>query len=374
MYRLARWLDAWTSKPPPTSRLVPRTCGAVVLALVAAALTPSAAIADDAAPGSPPPRLRDTGLYLAGSTIEVAPANLAFAPQYPLWSDGTTKRRWLHVPPGRHVDASRPDAWVFPPGTRAWKEFAYGGRRIETRYIERREDGSWLFATYLWNDEGSDAVLAPERGVKALAVAQAPSGRYPIPSRADCLACHEGAAAPLLGVGALQLSPDRDPLASHARADGGVDLPGLVARGWLQGLPGALLATPPRIAAATPTERAALGYLHGNCGHCHNDSGSPAPVRLVLAQRVTPPSTTQRAAAALFGAPTRYRMPTAAGAAHTLIEPGRPDASVLVLRMRSRDPWTQMPPLGSQMPDADGLALIERWITDEPSPSKETRP
>jgi hypothetical protein len=37
-----------------------------------------------------------------------------------------------------------------------------------------------------------------------------------------------------------------------------------------------------------------------------------------------------------------------------------------VQRMRSRDARTQMPPLGTAIPDDATLALIERWITLEP--------
>ncbi|HEX2198374.1 MAG TPA: hypothetical protein VHG88_07120, partial [Burkholderiales bacterium] len=80
-----------------------------------------------AAPALPlPERLADTGLD-AGQA-------LPFAPQYPLWSDGTAKRRWLYLPPGSAIDAARAGAWDFPAGTKAWKEFSYGARRIETRY------------------------------------------------------------------------------------------------------------------------------------------------------------------------------------------------------------------------------------------------
>src|SRR6476661_7825652 len=82
-----------------------------------------------------PERLSETGLYVAGSTTVVRDDNLAFAPQYPLWSDGTTKRRWIHLPAGTAIDASDPDAWEFPPGTRLWKEFSFG-RPVETRLIE----------------------------------------------------------------------------------------------------------------------------------------------------------------------------------------------------------------------------------------------
>jgi hypothetical protein len=311
-------------------------------------------------------RLADTGLYRAGST-DIAAGNLPFSPQYPLWSDGATKRRWLHIPPGRFIDASRPDAWDFPPGTKLWKEFSHG-RRVETRLIERLEDGNWRFAAYVWNEAGTDATLAPEAGMEVQA-AGAVAGRYAIPAQADCRACHEGAAVPVLGVGALQLSPDRDPLAPRAepRRHGEVDLRDLVARGLLRNLPPAHVERAPRVAAATPAERAALGYLHGNCGHCHNDNGAPPPVDLVLAQRVQGGASVTRS---LAGAPSRFRLP-GLGAAPALVEPGRPEKSVLAVRMRSRNPRTQMPPLGTQQPDDVALELIERWILNQPETRKE---
>ena len=133
-------------------------------------------------------------------------------------------------------------------------------------------------------------------------------------------------------------------------------------RGLLRNLPSGMLESPPRIAAATPVERAALGYLHGNCGHCHNDNGSPPPVDLVLAQSVSGKGDVMRS---LLGASSRYR---AAGmrAAAAVIEPGRPEASLLALRMRSRSPLTQMPPLGSVIPDHDAIDLLSAWIAALP--------
>lgn len=337
-----------------------------------------AAAAEPAAPVTPesaelPPSLRDTGLYEPGSRLQVRREIAAFTPQYPLWSDATTKRRWLLLPPGSAIDATRPDAWNFPVGTRLWKEFAYAGRPVETRYIERRADGAWQFATYLWNADASDAVLAPRTGVGSLPVAAAPGGRYVIPSRGDCLACHTGAEVPVLGVSALQLSPDRDPLAPHGVAAGpdDFDLRGLVARGWLRGLPAALLETPPRIAAETALERAALGYLHANCGNCHNASEARVPVRLILAHSVAAPAASRAdVLRSAIDAPSRYRPPEIAGLAR-VIASGQAAASVLTLRMASRDPQMQMPPLGSQVPDAQGLALLRRWIDQElPTPQE----
>jgi hypothetical protein len=89
----------------------------------------------------PPKTLQETGLYSDSETLQINPQHLSFAPQYPLWSDGATKRRWISLPPGAAIDGSDPDAWIFPVGTRLWKEFSFNGQKVETRYLERRTDG-----------------------------------------------------------------------------------------------------------------------------------------------------------------------------------------------------------------------------------------
>lgn len=321
---------------PPPQQLIHalwphlRAAAAVLLGTLAALAGGVASAAPE-----PPQRLRDTGLF--------APGVQAFAPRYVLWSDGAQKRRWIAIPAGRAIDARDPDAWDFPRGTKLWKEFAVDGRPVETRTIERRADGSWFFASYVWNAEGTEATLAPARGT-TLAVAGAPDGRYAVPGRGDCLACHGGAPAPVLGFSALQLADQ---------------LPALVARGTLKHLPASLLKAPPQIAAETPTERAALGLLHANCGHCHHGRGG-VPVALRLAQRVADPEASRSEVLASLLSPSgRFN----AGA--PLIEPGQPQNSALVQRMRSRQGLLQMPPLGTQRPDDEGLALVERWITHD---------
>lgn len=315
-----------------------------------------------------PRRLSGTGLYVPGSTSEVRRGLITFTPQYPLWSDGATKRRWLYLPPGTAIDAANPNAWEFPRGTRLWKEFSMGAP-VETRLIERLEDGSWRFSTYMWNEAGTDAELAPAGGVRHLKVETAPRGRYTIPGEADCRACHAGAAAPVLGVSALQLSPDRDPLAPNAEAmrPGDVDLLSLRSRGLLRNLPPGLLESPPRIAASSAETRAALGYLHANCGHCHNtvDSGAGVPVGIDLAHDVTGGTAgVTKKLLAMLDQPSRFK--PAGRPAGVIVQPGNAEASMLAWRMRTRNPNTQMPPLGTDIIDDEGLALIERWINLNP--------
>ncbi len=320
-----------------------------------------------------PQRLSETGLYADAGAGKIHPQAISVTPQYPLWSDGTTKRRWLRLPPGTSIDASDADAWKFPPGTRLWKEFSHG-RPIETRLIERLADGSWRYSTYVWNEQGTEAVLAAEDGIAALPSATAPGGKYRILAQADCRACHEAANVPVLGVSALQLSPDRDPLAANAfpMSPGDLDLPTLVSRGLVKNLPRDLLKHPPRIAARTPVERAALGYLHGNCGHCHSraDSDPLVPVDLVLEQRVSDgKDASADVLASLVDAPGEYQM----AGAHALVASGHPEQSTLALRIKTRNPMARMPPLGTVVPDAQGIALIEQWIRDLP-PKKEFVP
>ncbi|HYC37030.1 MAG TPA: hypothetical protein VEC19_11440 [Usitatibacter sp.] len=223
-----------------------------------------------------PPTLADTGFY----DLPKEP----FEPNHPLWTDGATKSRWIHLPPGTSIDKSNPQAWDFPVGTKLWKEFAFE-RAVETRFIERMADGTWRFATYAWNPAGTEARLAPEDG------ATLESG-FRIPSRADCLACHEGPVVPVLGYSAVQL-------------------------------------------ASPPVATGALGYFHGNCGHCHNENALP-------------------------------------GTGFTLAQPGANPAvsakfrAQAVARMKSHDALFRMPPIGVQVPDREGIRLIERYLQENP--------
>jgi mono/diheme cytochrome c family protein len=177
---------------------------------------------------------------------------------------------------------------------------------------------------------------------------------------------------PVLGFSALQLSPDRDPLAPHAQAPRPQDenLATLARRGLLRGLPPSLLDRPPRIAADDATSRAALGYLHGNCGHCHNE-GALGGVELSLAQKAAASrESAELALASLVGHASRFR-PRDAAAVQRVV-PGRPESSVLVARLKTTNPSARMPPLGVQVADREGIGLLERWIREALSPTRTT--
>src|SRR5688572_32361899 len=97
-----------------------------------------------------PALLSETGLYGGEGTTRIDPLNRSFSPQYPLWTDGATKRRWVRLPQGAAIDASQVSRWEFPVGTKFWKEFSFDGRKVETRLLWRVSVDRWVFATYVW--------------------------------------------------------------------------------------------------------------------------------------------------------------------------------------------------------------------------------
>jgi hypothetical protein len=280
----------------------------------------------------------------------------------------------MALPPGTAIDARSLDAWDFPVGTRFWKEFAFAGRKVETRLLWRTSAAGWTFASYRWNEAQTDAELVPVEGMPNVAEV-APGRRHSIPSVDDCRACHDSARTEILGFTALQLSPDRDPLAPHAEplAPGMVTLATLVAERLIEPPRPELLAAPPRIQAPDARTRAVLGYLSANCGGCHNEESSLAPLGLFLKAHLAPshpapsdapshPRTT--ALSHLFRPTAKWHIPHAPDGASAVVTPGAPELSALLVRMRSRRPSSQMPPLGTVLHDRDAIDLVTAWIRD----------
>ncbi len=313
---------------------------------------------------APPASLSQTGLYSDIASKTIARSNLMYSPQYPLWTDGAGKKRWIYIPPGESIDAKRVDDWVFPVGTKLWKEFSFG-KRVETRILEKVGKRVWSYAAYAWKEDESDAFLVPESGLPDH-VEIAPGIRHNIPGIDDCKTCHEGQGRDvLLGFTALQLSPDRDPNAPHADSvtPDMINLKSLVDKKLLSHFPERFKSQPPAIAARSPQERAALGYLSANCGGCHNATDPLSSVGMFLKRSVnTLPGTTGTEMKSVIGRTSKYQIPDLGPDQSYRIYPGDPSSSAIVYRMSTRDPYRQMPPLGTKIVDKEAVALITRWI------------
>ena len=177
------------------------------------------------------------------------------------------------APPSTRPSPTRGD---FPPGTRLWKEFGHA-RPVETRYLERLADGRGASPLRLERG-GPRRAARPEDGpccARRCRTAATSCPRARTASRATrARPCRCSASRPCSCRPTAirsRRTPSRAPASRRPRA--------LVAAGRLRNLPPALLARSPRIAGGLGAERAALGYLHANCGHCHGDVGPLARTR-----------------------------------------------------------------------------------------------
>jgi hypothetical protein len=297
-----------------------------------------------------PPSMSELGLYRSLPALDVAhPAAVAFRPRYELWSNGADKQRYLVLPPGGAVDTSQPQAWTFPLGSLLFKTFSAPRetgaepRAVETRVLWLQEQG-WQYAVYLWDESGGDATLGDTSVTHPVSVViDGERFEHVVPAKLDCRKCHESQAAAVIGFDELRLNaPYVD--------DQPTQLEALHAAGVLSTLP----AAPDTIEHADAQARDVLGYLHGNCAHCHN-GGDGASSAFDLRHPV--------AFENLIGRDTEGE-----ALAGIRVVPGQPEQSVLwqALSRAQFDDIQPMPPVGVQRADLSALSLIHQWIETLP--------
>jgi hypothetical protein len=301
-----------------------------------------------------PTQLRCTGLYGDWSRKALACGVSAYRPAYELWSDGAAKQRWFSLPQGGHIDAARPEAFVYPIGTQFWKEFRVqvnGEQKLaETRLLRKVSDArnGWVYTSYVWDERGQDALQTNDGASNVL------GSDHVVPNLDQCRQCHAGREDFVLGW---------DPVLLGAGAQG-VTLEQLTASGVLQNAPAA------PVLPGTDSQALALAYLHANCGvSCHNpngdakDSGLFMRLDLDALQSVDTTSTlvTGLRKAPWENAKIQTLMPPADTAFVDLL-PGRADASLILVRMQTRGSEAQMPPIASLHVDESGLAQVRALI------------
>jgi len=289
------------------------------------------------------------GLYVDADCTVLAEGVRPYSPQYWLWTDAADKQRFVWFPEGRQIDTRDPDNWVYPVGTRVWKTFLVDGVKIETRLLEKRRSDTgldgWSFRVFVWN-EAQDAVTEIMDGME-----NAMGTDHDVPTIEQCVDCHaeefRGPVDVLRSVTAIQLNNDSSAFS----------LDDMMAEGLLSH-------EVSRVDAQIPgdgIERAALGYLHANCGHCHGGTSPQVGLDLWVDVGLTDVEETSAYQTAL-GVDSRFTL----GEAVLRVAPGHPERSTVFVRamMRNTEPDenVQMPPLGTEVPDESGLAALEAWI------------
>jgi uncharacterized repeat protein (TIGR03806 family) len=287
--------------------------------------------------------LSETGCLDTATPDRAPPGAIAYDVNSPLWSDGAQKARWLFVAEGQKIKVAPDGDFDVPPGSTAVKTFTVGGKKLETRLFVHYDDGDWGAFSYEWDDNQKDATLTDGAKTKDLPG----GGQWYFPTRGECFTCHTPAAGFTLGLEARQLDRD-DPIAKdNVLAHFASALASPVAHG----------AFPPLRAADTEgasNEDRARGYLHANCSMCHREGGGAGAATLDL--RVDHP----------LGATNLCNAPQAGDlgvAGARIVTPGKPESSILALRLRALD-QNRMPPLATRVVDDAGVSAIETWIRE----------
>lgn len=120
-----------------------------------------------------------------------------------LFTDYSHKQRLVKIPAGTQMTKSSDETIEFPNGTILTKTFFYynderdttlGKRIIETR-LEIKENDVWNVATYIWNQNQTDAILelngfdTPISWIDKNGVGR--STMYHIPTENECMTCHQ---------------------------------------------------------------------------------------------------------------------------------------------------------------------------------------
>lgn len=293
-----------------------------------------------------PGTLSATGCFGADPKIPSS-ALIPYDVNSPLWSDAADKERFMAIPNGRKISVRADGDLVLPIGSVLVKTFLIGGRRIETRFLVRHDDGGWEGFTYEWNGAETQANLLATGKTKTIG-----SQSWYFPSRTDCTRCHTAAAGSTLGLEVGQLNRSVLYAASGTNANQIETWKHLGLFHNLTAPASTLSAYPdPAIAVGSLSARA-QSYLAANCSMCHRPNGG--------------------AGASAFDA--RYQTPfaqkrmcnrdpaDALGISNAKIfAPGAPGRS-LILQRPSRLDTQRMPPLASSLVHIGGTALLEDWI------------
>lgn len=306
-----------------------------------------------------PDHLFDTGLCVDVGCAQIAAGVRPFLPRWTLWTDGAEKQRWIWLPPGKKIDNSDPNHWRFPVGTKLWKAFSVGGKRLETRYMVKLDTGDnhWFMVAYAWNTAQNDAVAVP-RGIE-----NAAGTNHDIPSRSDCRQCHDRLPAGVLGFSALALD--------YSAPATMLDLEDLASEGLLvAALPGSGAPRYPLPTGRNSSEQQyagdAVGYLHMNCGHCHNPD-SPVADAVPLQLRLMTNTLSSWPATNVYATAVGVDATAAIDGATVLVKPQDPNGSVVITRMNNSNPAIHMPALGSEVVDATAQTLLRNWINSLPT-------
>jgi hypothetical protein len=275
-----------------------------------------------------------------------------------LFTDYAEKQRFLYLPPGEKFGVGADGRLQFPVGSALIKSFGYhdaSGKLniIETRLLLHRAEG-WVALPYVWNADGSDAVLKVGGARKPVEFSK-PDGTkmaisYSVPNKNQCKQCHSTKDS-VMPVGPvwqnLSFANAKARLAFEAR-----------------GAAPAKLAAPEEAKWDDPKSGPLEARHWPICGSIAGIATS-RPGRPPIPDCST--TTMNAIRPRLASANAQWQRAGDRAISNFVIEPGHPERSILIYRMKSTDPGIAMPELGRATAHDEGVALLEAWIKSLPT-------
>ena len=312
--------------------------------------------------GTFPANLSDTGLFADLTDLSPSPGLVNYSVNLPFWSDYAVKSRWFVIPDATNkMTWSREGLWTFPTN-QIWvkhfdMEMTRGNpatkRRIETRLIVRNAAGVYG-VSYQWNAAQTDATLVPDAGadfpLTVTNAGQPYTQSWHIPTRAECLACHQPQAGLALSSNTRQFN--RTNTMSNLS---GNQLDLLQAAGYFANAPEPVNTLPRHTGAGEtnfPLETRVRSYLDVNCSYCHRPGGSGGG------------TWDGRAATALYSAGiiNGSAVNNGGNSTNRYIVPLDTLHSIILNRIAVTNGFTRMPPLATSELDQTNIALVTQWI------------
>lgn len=304
-----------------------------------------------------PALLSAFGLF-GGGADKPSQSLISYTLATPLFTDYAEKRRFIYIPKGRYLNVGKDGEFIFPIGTALVKSFGYTDatgklRIIETRLLLNRQNG-WVALPYIWRADGKDAELKLGGGRTPVTFSKPDGSRasisYAVPNKNQCKQCHSDADA-IVPIGTryqnIRFSNEADKRRLFdwvIKIEQRSQQPPIADAAWNDPTSGSV-------------EARSLGYLRVNCGHCHKPSGSASNSGLFFDGK-----TVSRTALGIG------KRPVAAGRGSGnfdfVIDPGHPERSILIYRLKSTDPGIAMPEVGRATVHKEGAELLEQWISE----------
>ncbi len=318
----------------------------------------------------PPAQLSNLGAFSNLQALTPVQGFIPFDVNTPLWTDNSAKYRWIGIPnDGTHntsseqVVFSEDDPWQFPGGTVIIKQFdapvdhttnPVTFKRMETRFLVVKSNGSVYGLTYKWNDQGTDAMLLSTGENTPYTVINESGGTentvWTFPSRQDCLGCHNANSGYILGVKTSELNGDYD---YALRTDNQLNTwhhLGIFSNPFnVNQIPTFLKQVPLDDPLASP-EQKVRSYLDINCSHCHRPNG----VQGAFDARFKTPLDTQHIVGAL-GISSNTPL------GDQIVKPGDPMHSELWERDNTLSTGA-MPPIAKNKIDTNYINVLTDWI------------